>query len=134
MKKFTTLLFLLAFILACKIGYTQQTIKTADKNVANDAVDTRVDNMGYWMKKAEQGLTPYNQPIPVKPAIFTGSDIIAKGIKSSKSTDVAVTNLTNVTESENSVFVDPNNANYILNSNNSTSWSGGSVGTLYGAN
>ena len=63
-----------------------------------------------------------------------GSLIEAKGITIADSPDVPVTNLTNVTESENSVFIDPNNNQYILNSNNSTSWSGGSVGSLYGAN
>lgn len=134
MKKITVLIFLLAFIIAGSSGLAQQTKTNADKNALSESVDTRIDNMGYWKKKAEQGLVPYSQSIPVKPAIYTGSDIIAKGIKSAKSTDVPVTSLTNVTESENSVFVDPNNANYILNSNNSTSWSGGTVGTLYGAN
>lgn len=134
MKKITVLIFLLAFIVAGSSGLAQQTKTNADKNALSESVDTRIDNMGYWKKKAEQGLVPYSQSIPVKPAIYTGSDILAKGIKSSKSTDVPVTSLTNVTESENSVFVDPNNANYILNSNNSTSWSGGTVGTLYGAN
>ena len=101
---------------------------------SQEAIDTRIDNMGYWKKMAAKGLVPVAQPIPVKPAEYKGSEINAKSVLTENSTDVPVTNLTNVTESENSIFVDPNNADYILNSNNSTSWSGGTVGSLYGAN
>jgi PKD repeat protein len=134
MKKYPLFIIVLAIIFAWTVGYAQQTKKPQANKAVSDQVDTRIDNMGYWMEKAKQGLVPYSQPIPIKPAEYTGSKINVKGIKSIESIDVPVTNLTNVTESENSVFVDPNNANYILNSNNSTSWSGGSVGTLYGAN
>jgi PKD repeat protein len=107
---------------------TKKTTKT------NETVDPHIDNMGYWMKMAEKGLIPYNASVPVKPAEYKGSQIEVKGIMVADSPDVPVTNLTNVTESENSVFIDPDNNQYVLNSNNSTSWSGGSVGTLYGAN
>ena len=100
----------------------------------SEVVDTRIDNMSYWMNMARKGLVPYNPVIPIAPAEFKGSQIQAKGVKTLDSPDVPVTNLTNVTESENSVFINPNNNQYILNSNNSTSWSGGSVGSLYGAN
>ncbi|MBM3437355.1 MAG: exo-alpha-sialidase, partial [Bacteroidetes bacterium] len=134
MKNFPLFSFILAFIIAGGMSYAQQTKKPQTKNAVSDQVDTRIDNMGYWMEKAKQGLVPYNQSIPVPPGEYKGSQLNVKGIKSVNSVDVPVTNLTNVTESENSVFVDPNNANYILNSNNSTSWSGGTVGTLYGAN
>jgi PKD repeat protein len=132
MKKYLTLICSLALLLAIPESYAQQTGKVTSKG-KSDQVDTRIDNMQYWMKKAEKGLVPYNQKIPLLPSIYTGSQIQAKGVKTTNSPDVAVTNLTNVTESENSVFVDPNNAEYLLNSNNSTSWSGGTVGTLYGA-
>ena len=100
----------------------------------NEKVDTRVDNMSYWMKMAEKGLVPYTPNIPIPPAVYKGSQIkMSNGKTLTDSPDVPVTNLTNVTESENSVFIDPDNNQYILNSNNSTSWSGGTVGTLYGA-
>ncbi|MCD4696042.1 MAG: choice-of-anchor D domain-containing protein [Bacteroidales bacterium] len=99
-----------------------------------ETIDTRIDNMGYWKKMAEKGVIPTSPVIPVKPAEYKTSKINAKSVLTENSTDVPVTNLTNVTESENSIFVDPNNADYILNSNNSTSWSGSSVGSLYGAN
>ena len=101
---------------------------------SQETIDTRIDNMGYWKKMAEKGLVPVAPVIPVKPEEYKTSKINAKSVLTENSTDVPVTNLTNVTESENSIFIDPNNADYILNSNNSTSWTGSSVGTLYGAN
>ncbi len=108
--------------------------KTKKTPKTNETIDPHIDNMGYWMKMAEKGLVPYNAVVPVKPAEYKGSQIEVKGIMVADSPDVPVTSLTNVTESENSVFIDPDNNQYVLNSNNSTSWSGGSVGTLYGAN
>mgnify|MGYP006277958059 FL=1 len=100
----------------------------------NESIDTRIDNMRYWVKSAEKGIIPFNPEIPFKPAEFTGSEIEAESVRNQNSPDVPVTSLNNVTQSENSVFVDPGDNNYVLNSNNSTSWSGGSVGSLYGAN
>jgi len=97
-------------------------------------VNTRIDCMKYWMKAAEMGLVPYNPPIPFKPAEYTGSEIDAWSVTDENSIDIPVTSATNVTESENSIAVNPNNPDHVLNSNNSTSWSGGSVGSLYGAN
>lgn len=97
-------------------------------------VDTRIDNMGYWMEKAEQGLVPYNPPVPFRPAEYKGSEIIINGVTVTDSPDVPVSTATNITQSENSVFVDPNDYMYVLNSNNSTSWTGSTIGTLYGAN
>jgi len=98
------------------------------------AIDTRVDNMGYWKQKAEMGLVPVAPVIPFKQAEFKSSNIDATSVITENSPDVPVTAVTSVTESENSVFVDPNDADYLLNSNNSTSWSGGTVGSLYGSN
>jgi hypothetical protein len=110
--------------------------KKSDKKHANGGlvVDTRIDNMGYWMKAAKMGLVPYNPPVPFRPAEYTGSEIHAFSVTDADSPDVPVTSATNVTETENSISVNPTNDNHVLNSNNSTSWSGGSVGTLYGAN
>jgi PKD repeat protein len=133
MKKFTFLLLLLTLLAVNLLSYAQKKSKAPDKNAPVEKLDTRIDNMGYWMKMAEKGLTPYNAQIPVKPAEYKGSVIEIKGVMAD-SPDIPVTNLTNLTESENSIFVDPDNNQYVLNSNNSTSWSGGTVGTLYGAN
>ena len=116
--------------------YSQDEMDIPAKNKQEKLVlNPRIDNMGYWMKLAEKGIIPYNQPIPVKPAENKGSMLPkGNGMKAQDSPDVPVTSATNVTESENSIFIDPNDNQYVLNSNNSTSWTGSSVGTLYGAN
>jgi PKD repeat protein len=129
----TKLLMIVLTLFASFAVFAQQTGKTGGGQSAVDRVDTRVDNMHYWMDKAEKGLVPYNPWIPVRPAVNRGSQMSVPGIKTTNSPDVPVSNATNITESENSVFVDPNNPSHLMNSNNSTSWSGGSVGTLYGA-
>ncbi|MCD4683035.1 MAG: PKD domain-containing protein, partial [Bacteroidales bacterium] len=135
MKKFYAILILtIAVLQYCETYAQDEDIVTPKEKEENLKVDTRIDNMGYWIKKAEEGHIPYTQPIPVKPAKYKGSILTGKGLKAVDSPDVAVTSATNVTESENSVFIDPNDNQYILNSNNSTSWNGSTVGTLYGAN
>jgi len=93
-------------------------------------VDTRVDNNGYWKKMAKKGLSVLNPEVEVPAAIFTGSKIIASAVREDDSPDVPVTEV-NSTQSENSIFVDPNNNETVLNSNNSTQ---NPVGSLYGAN
>ncbi len=138
MKK-TNAIFILVFIFTLFTGVSfaqKQVYPSKLKNDQKEVVDTRVDNMGYWRKMAEQGLVPVAPKVQIPEAVYTGSMINAKSVKGGKddSPDVPVTSATNVTESENSVFVNPADNDFILNSNNSTSWSGGSVGTLYGAN
>ena len=134
MKKLYILLVAIAICMFFIEGYAQksspkQTVKENSKDI-----DTRIDNMRYWMQKAEEGIIPFNPAIPVKPAKFKGSKIPGKGLKNTNSVDIPVSNQTDLTESENSIFVDPNNADYLLNSNNSTGWDGTSYTTLYGAN
>jgi len=99
-----------------------------------DIIDHRIDNMRYWMRMAEKGLVPYNPFVSIPPAIYKGTTIQALSGDIQDSPDIPLTTLTTVTESENSVFVDPDNNMFLLNSNNSTQWSGGTVGSLYGAN
>ncbi|MCD4695291.1 MAG: glycoside hydrolase, partial [Bacteroidales bacterium] len=138
MKKTNLLLiFAVAFSLLTEFSFAQkQNYPSKPKDNQTEMIDTRIDNMGYWRKMAEKGLVPVAPVVPIEPAKYTGSLIVAKSVVSGKddSPDVPVTDLTNVTESENSIFVDPTDPQNILNSNNSTSWSGGNVGTLYGAN
>jgi len=101
----------------------KQVFQSKPQDGKTQLVDTRVDNMGYWKKMAEQGLVPVAPEAKGPDAVYTGSMILAKSVMSGKedSPDVPVTNATNVTESENSSFIDPNDKDYILNSNNSTS-------------
>lgn len=93
-------------------------------------IDTRIDNMGYWRKMAEMGYVEIAPFIPVEKAIYTGSRINSRSVRTEDSPDVPVTS-ENSTQSENSVFVNPNDNQNVLQSNNSTT---NPVGTLYGAN
>jgi len=93
-------------------------------------VDTRVDNMVYWKNMARLGLVPVAPDVTVEKGTFTGSKIKAKSVITDDSPDVPLTT-ENSTQSENSIFADPNDKNHVLNSNNSTE---NPVGNLYGAN
>ncbi len=95
-----------------------------------NSFNTSIDNINYWVKAAEQGIIPFNPEIKTKPAVFTGSNIRAFSTITEDSPDVPVTEI-NSTQSENSIFVDPNDPSVVLNSNNSTQ---NPVGQLYGAN
>ncbi|OQX79606.1 MAG: hypothetical protein B6D61_03255, partial [Bacteroidetes bacterium 4484_249] len=123
----------ITFLLSGTLYSQKQNNQIKLKNGQAEKVDTRIDNMGYWREMAEKGLVEVAQPIPVAPAIYTGSEINAKSIKGGKedSPDVPVTDLTNVTESENSGFINPADNEFLLNSNNST---GIPASNMYGAN
>lgn len=95
-------------------------------------VDTRIDNMGYWRKCAEAGLVPVEPYTPIPAARYTGSKVLLRGVSVIDSPDVLVTTEpSNSTQSENSIVIDPNNKNNLLNSNNSTPQP--SNGTVKGA-
>jgi len=136
MKKTNLLLVTLVimFLLSGTVYSQKQNYPSKPIDGQTEMVDTRIDNMGYWNKMAEKGLVPVAPAKPYEPAVYTGSQIDAISVAKDDSPDVPVTELTNVTESENSIFVNPADNEFLLNSNNSTSWNGGSVGTLYGAN
>jgi hypothetical protein len=96
-------------------------------------IKTEIDNSNYWMKLAEQGLVPFNAPVPFKPAQEKGSEI-----KTSKYLanlpDIAVVDISTVVQSENSIFVDPNDNQHAFHANDSSKWSGGTVTIFYGSN
>ncbi len=95
-------------------------------------VDTRIDNMGYWQRCAQAGLTPVQPFAPIPPARYNGSKVLMRGVRVIDSPDVCVTNEpSNSTQSENSIVVNPNNEVILLNSNNSTPQP--SNGTVKGA-
>ena len=126
----------LSFLLLTEYTYAQkqQNYPSKPKDNQTELIDTRIDNMSYWRKLGEKGLIPVTPVIPIPPAKFTGSEITAKSVKGGKddSPDVPVTNIAS-TQTENSIFVDPSDNEFILNSNNSTAWNG-SPGSSYGAN
>ena len=94
-------------------------------------VNTRVDNNGYWKRMAALGLHTLNPVTPVKPAVYTGSEIRAYSVLTEDSPDVPVATEGGSTQSETSIFVHPNDNTIAVNSNNSTQ---NPVGSLYGAN
>jgi hypothetical protein len=85
-----------------------------------DLANTQVDNNGYWKKMAELGLAELNPVVPVKKAIYTGSEINgSERVLTLDSPDVCVTGSMNANESENSIFIYPFDEDIALNSNNS---------------
>ncbi|MDD5508705.1 MAG: hypothetical protein PHD25_10350, partial [Bacteroidales bacterium] len=93
-------------------------------------IDTRIDNMTYWKHMAEKGyveVAPFRQ---VEQATYRGSKINSRSVTIEDSPDIRLTEA-NSTQSENSVFVNPNDNQNVLQSNNSTT---NPVYALYGAN
>ena len=122
----------LAFVMLSSVGIVYWA--TGDDNKSErekeKLLDTRVDNNAYWKKMAKEGLTTLNPDVTVEKAIFKGSKIKALSVITENSPDIPVTDEAS-TQSENSIFVNPNDPDNVLNSNNSTN---ASVSTLYGAN
>jgi hypothetical protein len=115
------LLFILFLMGTTLMAQTDQTKK----------FNNAIDNMGYWKAAAELGLIVPNPHRSVPQAIFTGSEIRAISVLSEDSPDVVLIT-GNTSQSENSVFLNPNDADNALNSNNSTNQPSGNI-TLYGA-
>ena len=80
------------------------------------------DNIGYWMDMVKKGYVEPSAASPWIPAKPLGSAIRAVNIPPQDSPDIPVTSADDVTQSENSVFIDPDNEDNVLNSNNSTGW------------
>ena len=96
-------------------------------------LNTRVWSQAYWLQMAKRGFVEVTPAVAPDEAVYTSSRIDARGVLTEDSPDVPVTTITNTTQSENSVFVDPLDNNTVLNSNNSTDWTGSTVTVLYGA-
>ena len=123
------------FIIVATIGLVALSVNWAisdssmNERERRAMVDWRIDNMAYWMDLAEKGIIPYNAETRTEDAIYKGSQINAATSITEDSPDVPVTTQ-NSTQSENSVFVDPNDNMVVVNSNNSSSWP---VSSIYGA-
>jgi hypothetical protein len=129
MKKFYILTLAALFFTS---GYVFSQKEAQHQKEADRAklVNTRVDNNGYWRKMAALGLAKLNPVAPVKPATYVGSDIKAFSVLTEDSPDVPVAG-SGSTQSENSIFVNPNDNQVAINSNNSTP---NPVTDIYGAN
>ncbi len=117
---------------ALMVAFTCASLAVFAQQGANEEkLDTRIDNQGYWRKAAEKGLTTPNPHVSVAPAVYTGSEIMAVTAITENSPDVLVVG-GSTSQSENSIFINPNDPDNVLNSNNSTTQPGGSI-NLYGA-
>ncbi|MBN1338735.1 MAG: T9SS type A sorting domain-containing protein [Bacteroidales bacterium] len=133
-RKLNYFIFLTGLVCMANFTFAQKQnfpSKKVNVNGQEMMIDTRIDNMKYWRSMAEMGVVPVAPDTPVEAAVPTGNKISAMGVVTENSPDVPVTNLTNTTQSENSIFVDPNDPQFLLNSNNST---GIPASNIYGAN
>lgn len=96
-------------------------------------VDTRIDNIAYWKRMVQLGYVKADPSIPIEKAVFSTSKISGKGLSPQDSPDIPITDQTNTTQSENSVFVDPFDESIILNSNNSSDWVGNMAVNAFGS-
>jgi len=85
---------------------------------ADTKIDTRIDNLAYWMKLAEQGLVSFNPNTPVPAPTYKGSQIKSALIALLNSADVLIDGTTPYSETENSVAINTGNTTKALNSNN----------------
>jgi len=122
--------FKLPFVLLAFLVITSSLWAQKEKPQWSEKADTRIDNNGYWKRMAEKGLTKLNPMVSVPKAVYTGSAIDARSSVTLDSPDVPVTTESS-TQSENSVFVNPQDPQNIVNSNNSTDHPDP---TIYGAN
>ena len=133
MKKLSCVFFFLLsfsyFLMEAQSPRVFQGITPAGKGKVN----TRIDNMGYWQRMVKLGYVTANPEVTVPKAVFTGSRITAKGIQTQDSPDICVTGPSGTTQSENSIFINPENNDELLNSNNSTDWNGSSAISFFGA-
>ena len=134
-NKMKTLYILAAILFSCySFSYSQRLsnipkITPAGKGI----VVPYADNVGYWKDMVRQGYVAPDQPLPWVAPRQGSSFIRVPGLPPQNSADIPVSALTNLTQSENSVFIDPGDENTVLNSNNSTDWYQGYVQTTYGA-
>jgi Secretion system C-terminal sorting domain len=90
---------------------------------SDSRVNPAIDNQTYWKKMAELGLSKLNPVVPVEKADFKGSQLFSPLLAITNSPDVVIVNTAGITQSENSVAINPSNIAKALNSNNSQSGS-----------
>ena len=117
MKKSVLILFAL-------VAVTTQFVMAQD-----EALDTRVWSVGYWMRMAELGLVEINPDVTAPPPTYLGPGGAPPIVLGGDGPDVLTSDDPNITQSENSVFVNPTDIDKVINSNNSTN---NPVTILYG--
>ncbi|MEI7660610.1 MAG: T9SS type A sorting domain-containing protein [Bacteroidota bacterium] len=148
MKKYISFAVLLCLLLNLVISAQPLGMLPEITPAGKGKVNTKIDNIGYWNRMAELGYVKPAPVINIPDARFTGSMIRpyrnpalpatlfpynASPFTPQNSPDIPVTGETDVTQTENSVFIDPTDEAVVLNSNNSTSWKLGAAQDIYGA-
>lgn len=134
-SSFAVQTFLLQMFVLCLLIFSSTEIKAQENSTRKPlppkyVPDLRIDNMGYWRQLVEYGLVTV-QPAKKAPLPLLKSTLISTpGIATYDSPDIPVTD-NNSLQSENSVFTDPSDASFIVNSNNSHP--APYVGTQFGA-
>jgi hypothetical protein len=121
------------FLLSLTTLYAQRkSISTYITPSGKKVVNTKVDNMFYWKNMVKLGYAKADPYKFIPKPVFRSSVIQGDGLLVQDSPDVPVTGEASTTQSENSIFVDPNNEDVVFNSNNSTDWTSNYAGVLYG--
>ncbi|MEI8005466.1 MAG: T9SS type A sorting domain-containing protein [Bacteroidota bacterium] len=127
--------FLFAALILCSLNSISQRLSSQPEitPAGKGIVIPYVDNIGYWKNMVRQGYVRPQKLFPWVAPKQGSSFINAAAIPPQDSPDIPVTGSSTVTQSENSVFIDPEDEDNVLNSNNSTGWSQGIATYYYGA-
>lgn len=98
------------------------------KEINGVPIDSKIWGVGYWQDLAEKGLISVVTETPSPEAGMT--DHGQPSAQVADTPDVLIRAGSNITQSENSVFIHPTIPSTVLNSNNSSNWP---LSTLYGA-
>ncbi len=125
---------ILLLLMLADTGFSQERARLLRVTAAGKGkVNPMVDNIGYWSRMVRQGYVLADTVRPVRPAWYHGDAIRSAGVPPQNSPDIPVTGEQEVTQTENSLFIDPKNEYYLLNSNNSSSWISGFAQEPWGA-
>ncbi|MFC2086251.1 T9SS type A sorting domain-containing protein [Bacteroidota bacterium] len=126
-KRIGYLYLVISFLVPQINAQDNDTLRFYDENGIKIVVDDRIDSQGYWKKMAARGLAEFAPDVLAPPAKYTSSKIKSKTVKTGDSPDIPVTE-TESYQSENSIFINPNDTENLVNSNNSA------TSQIWGAN
>jgi Secretion system C-terminal sorting domain len=106
------------------ISLAEAVVQDADDQQTQ--IDPRIWSISYWQQLAAQGLVEVAPDVPFAPGTFLLPDELDEFVDGP---DVCTTGELPSHQSENSIFVDPNDPDIVLNSNNSSDWP---LGNFYG--
>jgi len=120
MKLINKTLFVGAILTAvCFFEVSGQDNSRTKRKDLDPRIDYRIDNIGYWRNLVKLGILKPAPKIKVPAAIERSSIIKSNSALNVNSPDVLITNGQTHTQSENSIFINPNDPNNPLNGNNS---------------